>query len=160
MRVFVVLMFIINYALSFKPSKLAAFNRVASGRVAKQKIVLSRFVSLQSSSTTDIPVKLSEKSRADTLHSLKRQGWFLVNGRDAITKKFIFKDFVEAFGFMTQVAIQAEKMNHHPEWFNVYNNVEVTLSTHDCGGLSQNDVVMANLMETTANQFLTNTVSI
>ena len=68
-------------------------------------------------------------------------------GRDAIKKKFEFGDFNQAFGFMTRVAIKADKMDHHPEWFNVYNRVEVTLSTHDCGGLSSNDVQLANFME-------------
>lgn len=60
----------------------------------------------------------------------------------------MFKDFNEAFGFMARVALLADKMDHHPEWFNVYNKVQVTMSTHDCGGLSAKDVKMANFMET------------
>ena len=68
-------------------------------------------------------------------------------GRDAVTKTFTFQDFNEAFGFMTRVAIKADKMDHHPEWFNVYNRVEVTLSTHDCQGLSMNDVQLANFID-------------
>lgn len=70
----------------------------------------------------------------------------MVNGRDAIYKEFLFKDFNEAFGFMTRVALLADKMDHHPEWFNVYNKVQVTMSTHDCGGLSQRDVKLATFM--------------
>lgn len=72
----------------------------------------------------------------------------MVEGRDAIEKEFLFKDFNEAFGFMARVALLADKMDHHPEWFNVYNKVRVTMSTHDCGGLSAKDVKVANFMET------------
>ena len=74
------------------------------------------------------------------------------SGRDAILKKFTFKDFNEAFGFMTRVAIKADKMDHHPEWFNVYNRVEVTLSTHDCSGLSQKDIKLAQFMDQVKNR--------
>jgi 4a-hydroxytetrahydrobiopterin dehydratase len=74
-------------------------------------------------------------------------GWSLVDGRDAITKTFTFKNFNAAFGWMSRVAMLAEKMDHHPEWFNVYSRVEVTLSTHDVGGLSTLDVRMAKAME-------------
>lgn len=73
-----------------------------------------------------------------------------MEGRDAIHKEFLFKDFNQAFGFMTRVALKAEKMDHHPEWFNVYNKVQITLSTHDCSGLSENDVQLANFIETAA----------
>eukprot|EP01134_Creolimax_fragrantissima_P004678 CFRG4678T1 len=89
-------------------------------------------------------VKLSEDQRSTLLGGLK--GWALVEGRDAIYKEFIFGDFNEAFGFMTRVAIKADKMDHHPEWFNVYNKVQVTLSTHDCGGLSTRDVELASFI--------------
>lgn len=88
--------------------------------------------------------KLTTKARAAALKTLK--GWKDVNGRDAITRKFQFKDFNEAFGFMTRVALLAEKMDHHPEWFNVYNKIEVTLSTHDAGGVTPNDIDMAKAM--------------
>lgn len=71
----------------------------------------------------------------------------MVEGRDAINKEFIFKNFNEAFGFMTRVALLADKMDHHPEWFNVYNKVQVTMSTHDCGGLSAKDVKVATFMD-------------
>jgi len=74
-------------------------------------------------------------------------GWKLLDGRDAITKTFSFVDFNQAWEFMGKVAVLAEEMNHHPEWFNVYNRVEVTLTTHDCNGLSTNDIEMATKMD-------------
>ena len=89
--------------------------------------------------------KLDAKTRAAAVKKLK--GWKDVKGRDAITKKFQFENFNEAFGFMTRVALLADKMDHHPEWFNVYNKVEVTLSTHDVGGVTDNDIKMAKAME-------------
>jgi 4a-hydroxytetrahydrobiopterin dehydratase len=91
------------------------------------------------------PTLLSGSVREDALRSLT--GWNVVAGRDAIQKSFLFPDFVEAFGFMTKVAITSEKMDHHPEWFNVYNKVDVTLSTHDCSGLSQLDIDLARKMD-------------
>ena len=81
------------------------------------------------------------------LKKLQSTGWSIVDGRDAIMKVFLFNDFISAFGFMTKVAIYTEKLNHHPEWFNVYNKVEVTLSTHDCGGISKLDIELANIMD-------------
>jgi 4a-hydroxytetrahydrobiopterin dehydratase len=74
-------------------------------------------------------------------------GWSEVEGRDAITRKFVFSDFNQAFGFMTRAALIAEKMDHHPEWFNVYKTVEVTLSTHDAGGLTDKDIALAKAMD-------------
>jgi 4a-hydroxytetrahydrobiopterin dehydratase len=74
-------------------------------------------------------------------------GWRKVDGREAIARDFRFADFNAAFGFMTRVALLAEKMDHHPEWFNVYNKVDVTLSTHDAGGVTQNDIDMAKAMD-------------
>ncbi len=74
-------------------------------------------------------------------------GWSDCDGRDAITKTFVFKDFVGAFAFMTRAALAAERMNHHPEWFNVWNRVEVTLSTHDAGGVTEKDMALARAME-------------
>ncbi|MDB5492196.1 MAG: 4a-hydroxytetrahydrobiopterin dehydratase [Micavibrio sp.] len=74
-------------------------------------------------------------------------GWAVVSGKDAITKTFTFKDFNQAFGFMTRSALEAETMNHHPEWFNVYNRVEVTLNTHDAGGLTALDFRLAAKMD-------------
>jgi len=87
---------------------------------------------------------LSESERAELLPSL--QGWSMVTGRDAIQKRFTFDDFNQAFGWMTRVALVAEQMNHHPEWFNVYRTVDVTLSTHDAGGLTRRDVELARRM--------------
>jgi 4a-hydroxytetrahydrobiopterin dehydratase len=89
--------------------------------------------------------KLDAAARNSALGALK--GWTEVSGRDAITKKFVFKDFNQAFGFMTRVALVAEKMDHHPEWFNVYKTVEVTLSTHDAGGVSELDIKLATEMD-------------
>jgi 4a-hydroxytetrahydrobiopterin dehydratase len=81
------------------------------------------------------------------LEPMTATGWAAVEGRDAITKTYQFKDFVEAFGFMSRAALVAEKMNHHPEWSNVYRTVEVTLTTHDVGGLSDLDVKLATKMD-------------
>jgi 4a-hydroxytetrahydrobiopterin dehydratase len=75
------------------------------------------------------------------------EGWQLVVGRDAISKEFKFKDFNQAFAFMTRVAMKAEKMDHHPEWFNVYNKVQVTLATHDVDGVSDKDFKLARFMD-------------
>ena len=75
------------------------------------------------------------------------KGWSLVDGRDAISKTFVFPNFVDAFGWMTRVALVAEKLDHHPEWANVYKTVTVTLTTHDVGGLSGLDVALAQAMD-------------
>lgn len=77
-------------------------------------------------------------------------GWSAVEGRDAIGKTFRFKDFNAAFGWMTRVALAAEKLDHHPEWFNVYNRVEVVLATHDAEGVTELDVTLAGLMDAAA----------
>ena len=77
----------------------------------------------------------------------KLNGWSEVKGRDAISRKFTFNDFNEAFGFMARAALIAEKLDHHPEWFNVYNKVEVTLATHDAGGVTERDVKLAEAMD-------------
>jgi 4a-hydroxytetrahydrobiopterin dehydratase len=90
---------------------------------------------------------LSTETRGPLLDPLFNKGWTMVEGRDAITKTFIFDNFVAAFGWMTQVAIWAEKWNHHPEWSNVYRTVEVVLSTHDVGGLSSLDAKLARKMD-------------
>ena len=89
--------------------------------------------------------KLSGQARMDALQKLA--GWSEVSGRDAIAKKFVFKDFNAAFGFMTRAALVAEKMDHHPEWFNVYKTVDVTLSTHDAGGVTELDIKLASEMD-------------
>ena len=79
-------------------------------------------------------------------------GWSAVDGRDAINKTFKFRDFNAAFGFMTRVALMADKLDHHPEWFNVYNRVEVTLATHDAEGVTELDVQLAGFMDLVAGQ--------
>ncbi|HYM30421.1 MAG TPA: 4a-hydroxytetrahydrobiopterin dehydratase [Candidatus Cybelea sp.] len=89
--------------------------------------------------------KLTAAERAAALKQLS--GWREVEGRDAIAKSFKFADFIEAFGFMSRVALAAERMDHHPEWFNVWNRVDITLSTHDAGGLSERDVKLAGLID-------------
>lgn len=77
-------------------------------------------------------------------------GWSATPGRDAITKSFRFADFNAAFGFMARVALAAEKMDHHPEWSNVYNKVDVVLTTHDVGGVTEKDVALARFMDEAA----------
>ena len=89
--------------------------------------------------------KLTGQARKDALAKLT--GWSEVTGRDAIARKFVFADFNAAFGFMTRAALIAEKMDHHPEWFNVYKTVEVTLSTHDAGGVTERDIKLAQEMD-------------
>ena len=74
-------------------------------------------------------------------------GWSAVEGRDAIRKVFEFEDFNAAWGFMSRVAVKADKVDHHPEWFNVYNKVDVTLTTHDAGGVTDRDLELARFME-------------
>ena len=93
---------------------------------------------------------LSEADRKAALPSLGEAGWSAVEGRDAIRKVWKFKSFSEAWGFMSRAALQAEKLNHHPEWSNVYNVVDVTLSTHDCDGLSALDIDLARKMDALA----------
>ncbi|CAN1518049.1 COG2154 Pterin-4a-carbinolamine dehydratase [Burkholderiaceae bacterium] len=80
--------------------------------------------------------------------------WALLSNRDAIVRSYQFKDFKSAFAFMTQCAMHAEEMNHHPEWLNVWNRVEVTLSTHDSGGLTQRDIELARAMDHCAAHYL------
>jgi len=89
--------------------------------------------------------KLGGAERSAALATLR--GWREVAGRDAIAKSFTFADFNQAFGFMARVALMAEKLDHHPEWSNVYNRVEIILSTHDAGGVSQRDVALAQFID-------------
>ncbi|XP_043845002.1 pterin-4-alpha-carbinolamine dehydratase 2 isoform X1 [Dromiciops gliroides] len=110
---------------------------------------------------------LTTEERNQVIHDLKASGWSELNERDAIYKEFCFKNFNQetvvehdticyriisekAFGFMSRVALQAEKMNHHPEWFNVYNKVQITLTSHDCGGLTKRDVKLAQFIDKAA----------
>ena len=92
--------------------------------------------------------KLTGEARTQALAGL--EGWQLVEGRDAIEKRYTFKNFNQAWAFMSRVALKAEQMNHHPEWFNVYNRVEVTLATHDVDGLSEKDIRLARFMDSVA----------
>lgn len=92
--------------------------------------------------------KLSEDARTEAVASL--DGWSNVEDRDAIQKTFEFKNFNQAFGFMSRVAMMAEKLDHHPEWFNVYKTVEVTLSTHDAGGVTDLDIKLATFLDKAA----------
>jgi len=92
--------------------------------------------------------KLSGAARVAALAQVSL--WREVEGRDAITRVFKFADFNDAWGFMTRVALRAEQMDHHPEWFNVYSTVEVTLSTHDCNGLSERDIALASFIDEVA----------
>ena len=96
---------------------------------------------------TDKPLVGVERAKA--LHEL--HGWAEAKGRDAITKTYQFKSFSQAWGFMSRVALFAEKTDHHPEWTNVYGRVDVTLSTHTAGGVTEKDVALAQKMESLAN---------
>jgi 4a-hydroxytetrahydrobiopterin dehydratase len=91
------------------------------------------------------PVKIGAEAALAQL-----PGWSAVQGRDAIFRSFKFKDFNAAFGFMTRVALAAEKLDHHPEWFNVYNRVDVTLATHDADGVTELDVRLAKIANAAA----------
>lgn len=92
--------------------------------------------------------KLDDGERAKLSQRLPH--WSMVAGRDAIARSFTFADFNAAFGFMSRVALLAEKQDHHPEWFNVWNRVDITLSTHDAGGLSQRDIALAEAIDAVA----------
>ena len=94
--------------------------------------------------------KLTAEARKAALTELS--GWSEAAGRDAIARTFTFRDFNEAFGFMARVALAAEKSDHHPEWRNVYRTVEVTLATHDAGGLTEKDIALAKAMDAIAGQ--------
>jgi 4a-hydroxytetrahydrobiopterin dehydratase len=95
--------------------------------------------------------RLSAEARRSALQGLS--GWSEVAGREAITRTFVFKDFNEAFGFMSRAALVAEKRDHHPEWRNVYKTVEVVLATHDAGGVTALDIDLAKAMNAIASQF-------
>ena len=88
-----------------------------------------------------MPIKFTSQEIADALEEL--DGWELVEGREAMRKEFVFDNFSQAFGFMARAALKAEKLDHHPEWFNVYKTVDVTLATHDVNGVTELDVKLA-----------------
>ncbi|WP_407177843.1 4a-hydroxytetrahydrobiopterin dehydratase [Bradyrhizobium sp. STM 3562] len=94
--------------------------------------------------------RLTTEARKSELKGLP--GWAEAQGREAITRTFVFKDFNEAFGFMARAALVAEKHDHHPEWRNVYRTVEVVLSTHDAGGVTERDIKLAKAMNAIAGQ--------
>ena len=94
--------------------------------------------------------RLSAEARTAALKNLP--GWADVTGREAIARTFVFKDFNEAFGFMSRAALVAEKHDHHPEWRNVYKTVEVVLATHDAGGVTERDIALARAMNAIAAQ--------
>ncbi len=93
------------------------------------------------------PSLLTEEERACDLPGLLQNGWKLVVSRDAISKEFLFHDFKACFSFMTTIGALSEQKNHHPEWFNVYNRLEITWSTHDCSGLSKLDIELAKFCD-------------
>jgi 4a-hydroxytetrahydrobiopterin dehydratase len=97
--------------------------------------------------------RLPENERNETLPALGTSGWGGVPERDAIRKVYMFGNFVDAWGWMSMAAIHCEKMNHHPEWLNVYRTVDVTLTTHDAGGLTSLDVKLAQKMDELASRF-------
>jgi 4a-hydroxytetrahydrobiopterin dehydratase len=92
--------------------------------------------------------KLTGEARGKRLAEL--QGWRVADGRDAIVKSFKFNDFNQAFAFMARIAMMAEKMDHHPEWSNVYNKVDILLSSHDAGGLTERDIKLAKFIDQVA----------
>lgn len=103
-------------------------------------------------STVKKMTKLDDEQRKTMLQPLLSGGWKMdTSGRDAICKEMVFKDFIHAWGFMSMVAVRAEKMNHHPEWFNCYNKVNILLSTHDVNGLSEKDIKLAAFIDQTAS---------
>lgn len=97
---------------------------------------------------------MADKNGAQTIGAAaavkQLKGWIETSGRDAISKTFMFADFNTAFGFMTRIALKADRMDHHPEWSNVYNKVEVVLTTHDAGGVTAKDVELAQFMDAAA----------
>ncbi|XP_040200688.1 pterin-4-alpha-carbinolamine dehydratase 2 isoform X1 [Rana temporaria] len=120
--------------------------RLTSSSVCSRGLISSLYNRDFSKMTSEAHL-LTPEERTHTLQQLQSLGWIEVTARDAIYKEFAFKTFNQAFGFMTRVALQAEKMNHHPEWFNVYNKVQITLTTHDCGKLTKKDVKLAQFIE-------------
>ena len=91
--------------------------------------------------------KLNNEEKKNFISEQTKNGWKYIEENDSIYKKFEFKNFVDAFSWMTKVALFAEKINHHPEWFNVYNKLVIDLMTHDVGGISQNDINLAKYLD-------------
>ena len=101
---------------------------------------------------------MNKKVNENNLTRLLELDWKLLSDRNAISKTYKFKNFNEAFAFMTSVAIFADKINHHPEWFNVYSRVDVVLTTHDLNGVSELDITLAEHMDNFASNFLLDSV--
>lgn len=143
--------------MSFAHILIRCHPKILLCRVVSQPPVASKHITTTASRLFSVTTnkkmpKLTDEQRATDLKTLLDNGWTMdPSGRDAIVKEFVFKDFNAAFGFMTRVALRAEKMNHHPEWFNVYNRVKITLATHDVDGLSERDVKLANFIETVSS---------
>lgn len=133
--------------------KLIEFNRTSKfGDLFNNQNLVNSFqskqLSIDQTSKKRKMSKLSDEERKTSLQALLDKQWKMDDsGRDAIVKEFVFKDFNQAFGFMTRIALVADKMDHHPEWFNVYNKVRILLSSHDVNGLSQRDIKLANHIE-------------
>ncbi|XP_072929814.1 probable pterin-4-alpha-carbinolamine dehydratase [Epargyreus clarus] len=138
-------------AINFHPARLVRAPLMAINAGASSTCRAAGFASLAAPSTNKRKMadKLTSEERDGQLKPLLASGWKVQSNRDAIEKEFMFKNFNEAFGFMTRVALLAEKMDHHPEWFNVYNKLQVTLSSHDVNGLSKRDIKMATFMDKT-----------
>lgn len=141
----IILMFLCAQARALHLTTTALSSHAYRSQISRSFGSKSRFVAKQMKMAK--PVLLSDDERTGKLAKLYKNDWFPVTDRDAIKKSFVFKDFYSAFAFMTQTAMYCEKIDHHPEWSNVYNKVEVTLTTHDCNGLSVKDVDMAEKMD-------------
>ncbi|KAF2900158.1 hypothetical protein ILUMI_06025 [Ignelater luminosus] len=137
-------------------STIGGASITAKGNDFHHRIKSCRSSSLHAGSTKEkrkMSGKLTTEERAQVLDPLLKNGWSMVDNRDAIYKEYLFKNFNQAFGFMSRVALMAEKMDHHPEWFNVYNKVQVTLASHDVSGLSSRDVKLATFMDQASSGF-------
>ncbi|KAH7703966.1 Pterin-4-alpha-carbinolamine dehydratase 2 [Aphelenchoides avenae] len=131
--------------ISFTAAAAAALSSISPrGFSPQQRLIYTTARRLAEKSKK---MSLTPEQRKEQLDPLLASGWQLQTNRDAIQKVFQFKNFNEAFGFMSRVALQAEKMDHHPEWFNVYGKVDITLSSHDVNGLSQRDIKLAKFID-------------
>ena len=133
-------------------SALTRMRFVCGGGILREKIFhisVRREISVPALKKSKMG-KLTQEEREKDLKPLLTSGWSVQSDRDAIYKEFLFKNFNQAFGFMTRVALQSDKMDHHPEWFNVYNKVNITLSSHDVEGLSKRDVKLATFIDKVA----------